>query len=98
MAICEVHQWSLIVCYTFPHKKKSLYFLSKLEHQVYPFREEHAERISIAVISMLYEAKYSDLGPQMYKGKFKHIDMLDELCKEMRGRIDMRNKLAGEFA
>ena len=47
---------------------------------------------------MLYEGEvFRPFGPQMYKGKFKHIDMLDELCKEMRGRIDMRNKLAGNL-
>ena len=45
---------------------------------------------------MLYEGEvFRPFDSQMYKGKFKHIDMLDELCKEMRGRIDMRNKLAG---
>lgn len=47
---------------------------------------------------MLYEGEvFRPFGPQMYKGKFEHIDMLDELCKEMRGRIDMRNKLAGNL-
>ena len=30
---------------------------------------------------MLYEEVFR--RTQMYKGKFKHIDMLDELCKEM---------------
>jgi len=44
----EVHQWSPNRMLHFPTQKEIVVFPGWLEHQVYPFREEHAERISIA--------------------------------------------------
>lgn len=40
---------------------------------------------------------FRPFGPKLYKSTFEHIEMLEELCNEMRGKMDMRNKLAGNL-
>ena len=40
---------------------------------------------------------FNPFGPKLYKSTFQHIEMLEELCNEMRGKMDMRNKLAGNL-
>ena len=47
-------------------------------------------------MSMSYEI-FRPFGPRMYKSTFNHIEMLEELCNEMRGKTDMRTQLAGNL-